>query len=38
MSAPQEHDESFSDRVRKELMAQGIALEDVAGGTSWRRV
>ncbi len=26
-----------SDRIRDELAAQGIALEDGAGGTSWRR-
>jgi cysteinyl-tRNA synthetase len=28
---------SESDRIRDELKAQGVILEDGAGGTSWRR-
>ena len=36
-SAKQEKNWAEADRIRDELQAQGIALEDGAGGTTWRR-
>jgi cysteinyl-tRNA synthetase len=36
-TARQNKDWAESDRIRDELKAQGIILEDGAGGTTWRR-
>ena len=36
-AARQNKDWAESDRLRDELKAQGIILEDGAGGTTWRR-
>lgn len=36
-AAKQEKNWAESDRIRDELQAQGIVLEDGAGGTTWRR-
>jgi len=36
-AAKQEKDWAESDRIRDELQAQGVVLEDSAGGTTWRR-
>jgi cysteinyl-tRNA synthetase len=35
--ARSEHDFAAADKIRDDLIAQGIVLEDGAGGTSWRR-
>jgi cysteinyl-tRNA synthetase len=37
LNARQDKDWAEADRVRDELQAQGILLEDGAGGTTWRR-
>jgi cysteinyl-tRNA synthetase len=38
IAARKSKDFARADAIRAELLAQGIALEDNAGGTSWRRV
>jgi cysteinyl-tRNA synthetase len=37
-AAKQAKNYSEADRIRKELLAAGIVLEDSAAGTNWRRV
>ena len=37
-TAKQEKNYAEADRIRKELLADGIVLEDSAAGTNWRRV
>ncbi|MGR8933426.1 MAG: cysteine--tRNA ligase [Gammaproteobacteria bacterium] len=37
LKAKEAKDWATADRIRNELKAQGIVLEDVAGGTHWRR-
>jgi cysteinyl-tRNA synthetase len=36
--AKKNRDFSTADRIREELKAEGILLEDSASGTTWRRV
>jgi cysteinyl-tRNA synthetase len=37
VEAKKNRDFATADRIRDELKAEGILLEDGAGGTSWRR-
>ena len=37
LEAKKNKDWATADRIRDELKAQGVVLEDVANGTNWRR-